>query len=177
MMKRILMMIMLAFSIPSLSYRIEGGEYYVGGGFGATINVARFNDLLKVTPGVELPLVMNLDYALDKNWGVFGSAIPQFSVGSVRFLFRGGAKYWFNSFDAPFVPYVSLALTPSFLIPAGAPNHFNIGLSPGAGLNYFVLANFLVGGHIHFNPSIAFADGDKKFEFSVMGYFDVTLRL
>lgn len=178
MLKRsLLLFVLFGCGWPSFAYRIEGGEYYVGGGFGVNVNVARFNDPPKVTPMAELPLIMNLDYIIDKNLGVFGSVIPQFSAGSVGFLFRAGAKYWFTFLDAPYVPYASLALTPSFLLPSGAPNHFNIGLSPGVGMNYFVLAKFLVGAHVHFNPSLAFADGDKKFEFSVMSYFDVTLRL
>lgn len=162
----------------AFSYRIEGGEYFVGGGFGANVNVARYDVANKATPRAELPIIMHLDYAIDNNLGVFGSFVPQFAAGSIGFLFRAGAKYWFNFGDAPYVPYVSLALTPSFLFPMKEePTHVNLGLSPGVGMNFFVMAKLLVGAHVHFNPSIAFVDGHKKFEFSVMTFFDVLLRL
>lgn len=163
---------------PALAYRIESGQYYVGGGFGANVNVVRFDVAPRNTPKAEMPLLVNLDYAIDQNFGVFGSFMPQFGAGSIAFGFRAGAKYWFTFLDAPYVPYVSLALAPTFLFPMGEmPNHFNLGLSPGLGMNFFVMAKFLVGAHIHFNPSIGFVDGEKKFEFSVMSFFDVTIRV
>lgn len=164
-------------SLPTFSYRIEGGEYFVGAGFGVNVNVARLDEPKKSTPKAELPLMVSMDYAFDKNIGLFGSFIPSFAAGSMGFGLRAGAKYWFTFLDAPLYPYVSLALSPAFLLPFKEVNHFNIGLSPGVGLNYFVLAKFMVGAHIHMNPSIAFADGDKKFEFSVMTFFDVNLRV
>jgi hypothetical protein len=174
---RLLLVVLICWCLPSLAYRIEGGEYFAGGGFGVNVNVARFNDPPKIKPRAQLPLIMNVDYAIDKNIGVFGSLIPLFSSESVAFLIRAGAKYWLTDLDIPFIPYASLALTPSFFIPGGAPNHFNIGISPGIGANYFVLAKLLVGAHVNFDPSMAFADGDKKFEFSVMSYFDVTYKI
>jgi|SRR5579871_4933038 len=160
------------------AYRIEEGAYYVGGGFGANINAVRFDVAPRTTPKAELPLIGQIDYAIDRNFGVFANFIPQFSGDSLAFQLKGGAKYWFSFLDAPYVPYVSLALTNIFMFPMGrVPNHYNIGLSPGTGVNFFVLANFLVGAHVHFNPSIAFADGEKKFEFSVLAFFDVSVKL
>lgn len=167
----------LLLGLPTYSYRIEGGEYYVGAGFGVNVNVARLNDPKKSTPKAELPLMLSMDYAIDKNIGIFASFIPSFAGGSVGLGLRGGAKYWFTVLDAPLYPYVSLALSPAFLLPFKEVNHFNIGLSPGVGLNYFLLAKFMVGAHIHMNPSVAFAGGEQKFEFSVMTFFDVNLRV
>ncbi len=150
----------------------------MGGGFGVNINAVRFSEEPRTSPGAQLSLIGHLDYAIDRNFGLFGSFMPQFAASSIAFGFKGGVKYWFSFLDTPYIPYASLALTNTFLIPSGkAPNHFNLGLSPGAGINYFLLAKFLIGAHVHFNPSLAFADGEKKFEFSVLAYFDVTVKL
>lgn len=165
-------------SISAKAYRIEADSYYLGGGFGVNINAVRLKDSRRATPKAEMPIIAHLDYAIDRNWGVFGSFIPQFGAGSIGFGFRGGAKYWFSFFDAPYVPYVALALTPTFLFPVGeVPNHFNIGISPGVGMNFFVLAKFIVGAHVFVNPTLAFVDKTRKFEFSVMTFFDVTLKV
>lgn len=175
----LLLVTILLFGVPSFAYKIEGGEYYVGGGFGANVNVVRNQQVAaNAKPKADLPLFMTIDYAIDRNIGLTGSFIPQFGAGSLAFSFRGGIKYWFSFLSAPYVPYVSLALTPSFLLPLGsAPNHFNLGLSPGVGMNFFVMANFLVGAHVHFNPSMAFVDGDKQWEFAVTSLFDVAFRI
>ncbi len=166
----------LLISTSLLAYRIETGDVYVGAGVGVNVNVARFDSPNK-TPGAELPLVASLDYVWEKNWGVFASVLPTFSPGSVGFGLRAGAKYWFKFIDAPLYPYASLALAPSFLIPFKTANHFNLGISPGVGVNYFIMAKFIVGAHLHVNPALAFADGEKKFEFAVMPFFDLNVRL
>lgn len=160
-----------------LAYRFDAGSYYVGGGFGAQVNVARFNQPPRITPAAQMPLIAHVDYAVDNTWGVCASIVPTFSADSLGLSLRGGAKYWFNVFDGPLHPYASLELVPSLLTPFDTPNHFNLGISPGGGLQYFVLANVLVGAHVNFNPSLAFVDKEKRFEFSVMSYFDVLIKL
>ena len=172
----ILLFIGLLLPAPSFAYRMAAGEYYVGAGFGMNVNVARM-DKPSQTPGMQLPLWGGIDYLIDSNWGVFGSIIPSFAVGSVGLGLRGGAKYWFTHFDFPLFPYVSLALAPSFLVPFTGPNHINLGLSPGVGVNYFIVAKFMVGAHVHVNPSIAWSKGERQFEFSIMPFFDLALRL
>lgn len=160
------------------SYHIDVGEYYVGGGFGANVNVVRMDTYAKKTPQAQLPFLVHLDYGLMDNISLFGGFATQFGAGSVGLLFQGGGKYWFSVADAPYIPYVSLAFTPSFLFPVKKdPMHFNLGLSPGAGLHFFITTKLLVGAHAYLNPSIAFIDGDSKFEFSVMAFFDVTMRV
>lgn len=160
------------------SYGFVAGETYLGAGFGANVNVVRFTDAVRKTSNADLPVLINYDYIIDENFGVFASAVTHFGAGSIGFGFTGGGKYRFIFKDQPFVPYVSFAISPSFLFPMEErPNHFNLGFTPGAGINYFVLAKFVVGAHIRFNPSIAFVDGAKKFELAVMTYFDVSFRL
>lgn len=167
---------MAAFS--SWSYHIEVGEYYLGGGIGANVNVVRMDGFFIRTPQAQLPILAHLDYVLMENISLFSGLATQFGAGSFGLLFQGGGKYWLTVADAPFVPYVSLALTPSFLFPVKKePMHFNLGLSPGAGLNFFLTTKILLGAHAHFNPSLAFADGDRRFEFSVMAFFDLTMRV
>lgn len=176
--KMALTIAMMVLSHQVFAYKIEGGEYYVSGGFGANVNVVRYDLPNKTTPRAALPLFVNLDYAFDNKIGFFGSFVPHFGAGSIAFGFMAGAKYRFTEFDAPYIPYVSLALAPSILFPmTEAPTHFNLGLTPGVGMNFFVMAKFMVGAHVLFNPSIAFIDGDKKFEFAVTTFFDVSLRV
>ena len=160
------------------SYKIEGGESFVGAGLGANVNVVRYDVARKETPRGQLPLAITYDYAIDRNFGVFGTFVPHFGAGSVAMQLSMGAKYWFSYFDAPYVPYLSLALTPTFLVPTGVGvRHTNIGITPGVGVNFFVMADFLVGAHVNFNPSIAIVGDEKKFEFSVNAMFDVTFRI
>jgi hypothetical protein len=179
MFNKICVILALCFSCLSVfAYRIEGGEYYVGAGFGAHINVLRYEVEPGATPKADLPLLVNIDYSIDQNIGVFGSFVPHFAAGSIAFAFRAGAKYWFTFFEAPYVPYISLAFSPAFLFPLNSAHpHFNLGLSPGLGIDFFVMANFLVGAHAHFNPSIAFINNDKKGEFAVTALFDVAFRI
>lgn len=158
------------------AYRVESGELYLNGGFGVNLNVARMEKPSK-TPGAELPLLGGVDYLIDNNWGAFATLIPSFGVGNIGIGVRAGAKYWLTQFDWPVLPYASLAVTPGFLIPFNGANHFTIGVAPGFGVNYFVVAKFMVGVHVHMNPSFAFAGGEKKFEFAVMPFFDVSLRI
>lgn len=160
------------------AYRIDPGEFYVSGGLGANISVVRNTMSSKYTPKAFLPMTMGLDYAIDERIGLFMNLVPQFASDHLGFSFHGGAKYWLSFFESPFVPYVSLAFSPSILIPTNHnPSHINLGLSPGIGMSYFILAKLMVGTHIYFNPSLALVDGERNFEFSVMSFFDVSLRV
>ncbi len=159
------------------AYRYDSGQFYMSGGLGANVNVVR-NEGRDATPKAAMPLYMTLDYAMDKNWGVFATLAPQFSGSAVSFLTRGGVKYWMTFMDAPYVPYVSLAMTPALFWPTGeSKSHLNFGLSPGLGVNFFVMANFLVGLHLNFNPSVAMMTDRREFEFSVSGLLDVSFRI
>ncbi len=176
MIRTIFLLALLLMPMLSSAYRMEGGEFYAGAGFGMDVNVARMTKPSS-TPGLELPLLASVDYLIDSNWGVFGSVVPTFAASNVGMKLFGGAKYWFTQFDFPLYPYVSLAFVPSFNIPFTGPTHINLGLSPGVGASYFVVSKFRVGAHLHFNPSVAWAAGASKFEFAVMPFFDLTLRV
>jgi hypothetical protein len=159
------------------AYKYDSGQYYMSGGLGANVNVVR-HEGREPTPKAAMPLYMTLDYAVDKNFGVFATFAPQFSGSAVSFLTRAGAKYWMTFMDAPYVPYVSLALTPALLWPTGqAKSHVNLGISPGVGINFFVMANFLVGMHLNLNPSIAMVNNERHFELAVSGLLDVSFRI
>lgn len=171
----LLMSVMVGSSV--LAYKYDSGQFYVSGGLGANINVVRY-DGPNASPKAYMPFYTTLDYAVDRNFGVFASFSPQFSGSAVSFLTRAGMKYWFSFLDAPYVPYISLAITPELLWPTSRhESHINFGLSPGIGINYFVMANFLVGMHLNFNPTIAMVDGGRNFELAVSGLLDVSFRI
>ncbi|MCA9508370.1 MAG: hypothetical protein KC505_08120 [Myxococcales bacterium] len=177
MLKTIILLSMLLGSISLSAYRYDSGQLYVSGGLGAHINVVR-HEGKSPTPKAYMPFYGTLDYAIDRNFGVFASFAPQFSGGVISFLSRAGIKYWFSFLETPYVPYVSLAITPELVVPtSSAKNHINIGISPGIGINYFVMAHFLVGMHLNFNPTFAFIDGQKQMELGVIGLFDVSFRI
>lgn len=176
-MKKLVLVACLFFAVSSMAYQYMGGQAYLSGGVGANINVIRLNNSYASTPKGSMPLYLSLDYAVDNNWALFGTIAPQFSGSAVSFLSRAGLKYWLNIFEAPLVPYFSLALTPAYMWKADEPSHFNIGLSPGLGINYFVLANFLVGLHLNLNPTYAFIKNEGKMELAVTSLLDLSFRI
>lgn len=164
-------------SYQAFSYEFEEASYYMSGGLGASVNAVR-HDGEHPTPSAAMPFYFTLDYVLDKNIGFFGTFAPQFSGGAISFLLRGGMKYWFTIADTPYVPYVSLAFAPQWLIPTnGNKHHLNLGVSPGLGINYFIFADFIIGLHVNVNPSVAFVNKQSHFEFSVNSILDLTFRI
>ena len=177
-MSRKIILLLAILSSSAFGYKMEGGQYFIASGIGANVNVVRFLGNDNKTPKVEMPMYATLDYSIDQNISVFVTIAPQFGGSSIGIKFQGGARYWMSRLVAPYVPFVGLALTPAFLFPTDKKKtHFNIGITPSLGINYFVMADFLVGMHADFNPSYAFIDGQRKFEFAVGGFLDVTFRL
>jgi hypothetical protein len=161
-----------------LGYEVSGGEWFVNGGLGANVNVVRYETLSHASPGAQMPLIMGADYAIDSSFALFGSVSPFLAPGSVALNTRLGAKYFLPVLASPFLPYVSLALTPGVLMPTSRTgSHWSIGLSPGVGLNYFLTADFLLGLHVYVNPVISRIDFRNHFELSTTAYLDLTFKL
>jgi len=95
MQKQLLIFFLGAFFFSSISfgYKISGGEMFLGGGFGANVNVVRSDHGARTTPRAELPLFLTFDYAIDYNLGTFLSVDPFFSGSSLGLSFRAGAKF------------------------------------------------------------------------------------
>lgn len=170
--------LLLLFSFSLSAYKFYGGDYFFGAGFGANVNVVRFVDVGGKKPMADMPLLFKFDYAIDQNLGVFADFVPQFSTSCMTFGLRAGAKYWMSFLNAPYFPFLSLAISPSFLVPLkDASTHFNLGITPGFGMSFFLMAKLLIGAQVNFNPSVVFVDKKRKFEFSVMSFFDIALRI
>lgn len=164
-------------SLHLCAYEFEEARSYLSAGLGYSVNAAR-HEGMHPTPTAAMPLYLSLDYAIDKNFGAFATFAPQFSGSAISFLLRGGVKYWFSIPDTPYVPYVSLAATPAWLLPTnGYKSHLNFGISPGVGLNYFIFADFILGLHVNFNPSIALVNSESHFEFSVTSILDLSFPI
>jgi hypothetical protein len=58
----------------------------------------------------------------------------------------GGAKYWMTFMDAPYVPYVSLALTPAHYADGAGEEPCKSGYQPWGGHQFFRHGQFF-GGH------------------------------
>ncbi len=159
------------------AYKFDSGQYFLSGGVGANVNVVRMTGA-EASPKAYMPLSLTLDYKLDTALGVFGTIVPQFGGSALSLLLHAGAKYHINLANAPYVPYLALAISPSMMFAQGEPkNHFNLGLSPMLGLNYFVMANFLLGLHVGFHPSLAWANGQRQAEFGVSSLLDVSFKI
>lgn len=166
------------FSVLCNAYKIDGGELFLSGGMGANVNVIRYETLTKSSPGAQMPLLFGVDYAIDKRFGVFGSTGAFLAPGSIALNFRLGGKYYIPFMDGPFAPYAALAVTPGFLFPTGlSSSQISLGLSPGIGLNYFVMHNFLLGMHTYINPMWTRVAGRNEFELGVAAFLDVTFRI
>lgn len=168
----------LLFSLVGQAYKIDGGELFLSSGVGANVNVIRYETLTKASPGAQMPLIFGTDYAIDRRFGVFGSVGTFLAPGSIALNFRLGGKYYIPFMDGPFAPYTSLALTPGFLFPTGlSGSQTSLGLSPGVGLNYFVMHNFLLGMHTYVNPMWTRVAGKNEFELGVTAFLDATFRI
>jgi hypothetical protein len=175
---KILSLICFIYAFSLAAYRVESGNLFVSGGFGAHVNVVRAESVFSPTPKAEMPLFVGMNYALDSNFGLYARFMPQFSGGAFAMAFTGGVKYWFSSLNMPLVPHVFLGISPLFFIPTDERRfHMNIGFSPGLGVDFFVLADFLIGAEVAFIPAFAFINKEKTFEFAVSALLDVSYRI
>jgi hypothetical protein len=136
------------------AYSIKGGELLVRPVLGASVNVSRFSAATRATPEGGLLVGVDLDYAIDENWGVTGGLRPVFAPDFVDAGLLVGGKYRVTQLQAPFIPYGALALTTA----AGFPTrngdlHFNLGLRPAFGIDYFVMRDLAVGLEVGWDAS------------------------
>lgn len=159
------------------AYKFDSGQYFLSGGVGAHVNVIRMTGA-EASPKAYMPWSLTLDYKLDQALGIFAALAPQFGGSALSVLWQAGVKYHINLANAPYVPYLALAISPSFMLAqADHKNHFNLGLSPIFGLNYFVMANFLIGLDLGLHPSLAWANNERQAELAVSSLLNLSFKI
>lgn len=162
----------------ALAYEFEPGDWFLRPIVGARINVIRFDTATRETPGAGMVIGAQGDYMVDISWGVSGELRSVFSPGFVSLGLSGGIKYRFLQTEAPFIPYVATYLTTGFLFPTQTGSfHFNLGLRPCGGLDYFIMRDLAVGLEVGFEPSVMFMSSETKFELGIDTLLGVTWRL
>ncbi len=171
--------VVLSLNISGLyAYNFEPGAMFLKPMIGSNVNVARFDALGKETPAAGLMLGAQGDYLVDIDWGVSADLRIVLSPNFVNLDFAGGVKYRFLEAKPPFIPYAGVYLNTKFLFPTNDSSfHFNFGLRPTAGVNYFISRNLALGVEVFTEPSIMFMMGEIKFEFSAGAMFTLTLRV
>ncbi|MEI6806812.1 MAG: hypothetical protein WCK49_09960 [Myxococcaceae bacterium] len=148
-------------ALPIFSYEYKPTQWLVRGIVGNSIYFVKDSRTIvdnNIVSGVEF------EYMMDSNWSLISAARPLFAINSLSLEFGLGAKYRFVNHQSPFVPFVSLALTPSVFFPTTASSkpHFNLGLRPTAGFEYFVGNDLALGIEAAFNPSFVMGGGTTK---------------
>lgn len=107
---------------------------------------------------------VEVEYMLDSNFSVTSAFRPLFATNSLEIGFGFGAKYRFVGKKSRLVPFVGFGLTPSVFMPTTASSkpHFNLGLRPTAGFEYFVARNLALGIEAALNPSFVMGGGTKN---------------
>ena len=150
-MKKIMFLLGLL-SIPVLAYEYKPGEWILRAVLGKSVYFVQ-DPMTHVSDGILSGV--EVEYLLSPNWSVQGAVRPLFSSMSVILGFGIGAKYRFVNKDSPLIPFVSLGLTPYVYIPTTAYSkaHFDLGLRPTGGFEYFVARDLALGLEAALNPS------------------------
>jgi len=166
-----------ALAFPSYAYDFRPGNIFLRPFAGAEINVLRYQGPGTATPGAGLLLGFGMDYVVDFDWGASGDIHANISPDYFDLSLSFGGKYWFTQTRLPFVPYAAVYLPVSVLIPTYAKSHWNIGLRPALGIQYFVMRNFAIGLEVGLTPSIMLSSVKSAFEISVDAAFMFSWRL
>jgi hypothetical protein len=160
------------------AYDLQPGNWLIRGVIGGSINVVREDSASRPTPGAGAMVGFETEYMFDQNWTVLGAIRPVFAPGFVDLGFGLGAKYRWTDVGIPFIPFASVALTPAILIPTGdAKSHFNLGLRPSIGCDYFVMRDLAFGLEAALEPSYLFGSGYRSVELSIDILLGITWRL
>ena len=158
-MKKIMVLCLL--SLPVFAYQYDSGEWLLRGLLGKSVyfvqdQMTQIDD--NILSGIEL------EYMLNSNLSVLGALRPLFSSRSVILGFGAGVKYRFMNSDSPLIPFVSVGLTPYVYIPTVTylKSHFDFGLRPTGGFEYFVARNLALGIEAAINPSFVMGGGTRN---------------
>jgi hypothetical protein len=123
-------------------------------------------------------LAAEAEYVVSQPWSLIGGFRPTFSAGSIDLKFGAGAKYRWADLGMPIILYSALELTPAVLLPTnGASTHFNIGLRPSFGLDYFVMGDLVLGAQLALDPSFLVTDRFRGFEASIEFLFGIMVKI
>jgi hypothetical protein len=162
-----------------LAYEINPGDWLLKGVVGPSINLIHEDTATRATPGAGATLGLELDYMFDNSWSVSGAIRPMLAPGFIDLGFGIGAKYRWTQLDMPFIAFASVSITPAILIPVNNPGtaHFNLGLRPTAGCDYFVMRDLSVGVELAVEPSILFGSSyHRRIELTVEMLVGATWR-
>jgi hypothetical protein len=170
-----LLIVALSFlSLSASAYEFSTGKFFLRGAVGPTINVFKHD----TTPGGGLMLSGEVEYVLSKPWSLIGGLRPVFATGSIDLEFGFGGKYRWDNLGVPLVLYSSIELTPAILLPTnGASTHFNLGLRPSVGMDYFVMRDLVVGTQLAIDPSWLVNQQFESFEASIDFLVSVMYRI
>ena len=155
-MKKIALLCLLA--LPALAYEYKPNEWLLRAVLGEAVYFVQDSTS---SIGNNLLAGVELEYMMGSKFSLTGAMRPLFATSSVVLGFGFGAKYRFVNKEVPLIPFVSLALTPSIYIPTTAfgRSHFNLGLRPTAGFEYFVARDLALGIEAALNPSFLISGG------------------
>ncbi|MBL4819170.1 MAG: outer membrane beta-barrel protein [Deltaproteobacteria bacterium] len=159
---RKLALILSLLGAQASAYHFKAGEVWMRGLLGQVVYFAQDSSTQINTGAIEMSL--EADYMFDSNWSVGGTFRPLFAPQRVVLGFGAHAKYRMVKKELPVVPYASFGVIPSFMIATnpGGKGHFNLGLRPAAGLEYFITRNLALGLEAGITPSFIFGSGTRN---------------
>lgn len=168
----------LLLSFGAQAYEFSSGKFFVRGVVGPSINVVRFNSITRGTPGAGMVLGVEGEYVIDKPWSMVAGLRPSLSPGFVDIGFGAGVKYRWSDLGVPLIVSTSIEITPAVLIPtATGVAHYNLGLRPSVGLDYFLMHNLVLGLQLAIEPSYILNPSMNSFEASVEFLFGMMYKI
>ncbi len=167
-------------SLPSFAYQLQATEWLVKPTMGGRINVVTAErNTPQASPGGGFLIGADLEYMVDKSTSAILEFHPFFASGFIEVGFGVGAKYRFDGNDIPLIPYGAATVTFGWLLPtmAGPSTHFNMGLRPAIGLDYFVTRDMAIGLEFGCQPTLVLISGTASFDLSLDVLLGMTWRL
>lgn len=156
-------------ALNAVSYEFSTNKVFLRGVMGPVVNMVRYDAITsEASPAGGLMLGVEAEWVVTKPWALVGGFRPTFSAGFVDLGFSIGARYRWDDLGLPIILNTSLELTPAVLLPfGGGSTHFNIGLRPSIGIDYFLMRDLVIGAQLAFDPSWLVTERFRGFEASI----------
>ena len=178
-MKSLAILACLLASTSALSYEFSTGKVFLRVVVGPVVNVFRYDDLSsEASPSAGLMLGLEAEYVVTRPWSLIAGFRPTFSSGSIDLKFGAGAKYRWDNLGMPIILYTALELTPALLVPTtNASTHFNLGIRPSFGADYFVMRDLVLGAQLALDPSMLVTERFRSFEASIEFLLSIMVKI
>lgn len=175
MLRRWMMLIGLCLSCAASAYEYHAQDVLLRFVTGPNVNFVREE---ATTPGTGFLIGIEGEYMLDSTWGAFGAFKPVFYPDYMELSLDVGVHYRFVDAQTPFAFNMGVSLVPSVLFSSvTGVTHWNLGLRPELGFDYYVMRELAIGFEVGLTPSLLLNSDVRRFEAAVDVLLGVLWRI